>query len=174
MKHLVLGGVKSGKSRYAEAQAQDLLAADAQLENVCYIATAKAWDDEMAKRIAMHQSSRPSHWQTLEEPLALGQAISEQAPNKVILVDCLTLWLTNLLMLEDESQFQGYRENLLDVLVATPNNIILVSNESNMGVTPMGELSRRYCDEVGLLHQAIADRCQRVDLIVAGLPLKLK
>lgn len=174
MKHLVLGGVKSGKSRYAEARAQDLLAADAQLENVCYIATAKAWDDEMAKRIAMHQSSRPSHWQTLEEPLALGQAIAEQAPNKVILVDCLTLWLTNLLMLEDEAQFRGYREDLLAALAATPNNIILVSNESNMGVTPMGELSRRYCDEVGLLHQAIAERCQRVDLIVAGLPLKLK
>jgi adenosylcobinamide kinase/adenosylcobinamide-phosphate guanylyltransferase len=169
MLQLILGGARSGKSRLAEK-----LAADSGLA-VTYIATSQALDGEMSSRIRQHRERRPADWGLIEEPIELARVLREQAGSeRCLLVDCLTLWLTNLLMLDDEARLQGERQALLDCLPALPGRIIFVSNESGLGVVPMGELSRRYVDETGLLHQAIAERCQRVLFTVAGLPMLLK
>ncbi|SCY83017.1 bifunctional adenosylcobinamide kinase/adenosylcobinamide-phosphate guanylyltransferase [Pseudomonas sp. NFACC37-1] len=169
MLQLILGGARSGKSRLAEK-----LAADTGLP-VTYIATSQPLDGEMNQRIVQHRSRRPAEWALVEEPLALARVLRENAaPEQCLLVDCLTLWLTNLLMLDAPEQLNTEREALLDSLAALPGEIIFVSNETGMGVVPLGELTRRYVDEAGWLHQALAERCQRVVLTVAGLPLTLK
>ena len=169
MKQLILGGVRSGKSRLAEQHAI------ATRLPVVYIATAQAQDAEMQARIQHHQTNRPQHWTVLEEPLALAQALQAQAMDgRCVLVDCLTLWLTNLLCLQNETRMHQETEAILEILPALPGEIILVSNETGMGIVPLGELTRRYCDEAGRLHQAIAARCESVILTVAGLPLTLK
>ncbi|MBU6442610.1 MAG: bifunctional adenosylcobinamide kinase/adenosylcobinamide-phosphate guanylyltransferase [Alphaproteobacteria bacterium] len=168
MKTLVLGGVRSGKSRYAEAMARKSGLA------VSYIATAKPDDAEMAARIAHHRGRRPVDWVLVEEPLALGAQLNAQAaPDRCVMVDCLTLWLTNLLLAPD-GVVARERGALLDALLALPGEIVLVSNETGLGVVPLGELTRRYCDEAGRLHQDLARICDRVVLMVAGLPLFLK
>ena len=129
----------------------------------------------MQERIQHHQTNRPQHWTLLEEPLALAQALQAQAMDgRCVLVDCLTLWLTNLLCLQNEIRLQQEIETLLETLPNLPGEIILVSNETGMGIVPLGELTRRYCDEAGRLHQAIAAHCDKVILTVAGLPLTLK
>ena len=169
MKELILGGMRSGKSRLAEQHAQESGL------SVTYLATATAQDDEMRQRIAHHQAQRPGHWRLVEEPIALAAALQRHAAeDRCLLVDCLTLWLTNLLCLDNELRLRGEMDALLDMLPKLPGSIILVGNETGMGVVPMGELTRRYCDEAGRLHQAIAARCDRVILTVAGLPLNLK
>jgi adenosylcobinamide kinase/adenosylcobinamide-phosphate guanylyltransferase len=168
-KTLILGGVRSGKSRLAERLATESLLP------VTYIATATIEDEEMRERIAAHRVRRPDHWQVIEEPLQLASALIQQAnKDHCLLVDCLTLWLTNLLVHPDTSKFDMERAAFLKVLPHLTGKLILVSNETNMGVTPMGELSRRYCDEAGKLHQEIAQHCEQVVLTVAGLPLMLK
>jgi adenosylcobinamide kinase / adenosylcobinamide-phosphate guanylyltransferase len=169
MKELILGGVRSGKSRLAE---QHALATGL---TVTYIATATAEDAEMCARIAHHQAQRPDHWRLVEEPFSLATTLQRHAAaNHCLLVDCLTLWLTNLLCVQDESRLQTEVTSFLQTLPTLPGHIILVSNETGMGVVPMGELTRRYCDEAGRLHQAVAQSCERVTLTVAGLPLHLK
>jgi len=169
MLNLILGGARSGKSRLAER-----LAADSGLP-VIYIATSQPLDGEMNERVRLHRQRRPSDWGLIEEPLALAAVLrAEAAEGRCLLVDCLTLWLTNLLMLEDEQRLAEERDALLDCLVQLPGTILLVSNETGLGVVPMGELTRRYVDQAGWLHQAVAERCQRVVLTVAGLPLMLK
>jgi adenosylcobinamide kinase/adenosylcobinamide-phosphate guanylyltransferase len=169
MRELILGGARSGKSRLAEK-----LAADSGLA-VTYIATSEALDGEMSARIRQHRERRPADWALVEEPLELARVLQELAsPERCLLVDCLTLWLTNLLMLEDDARLNAEREALLECLGQLPGRIILVSNETGLGVVPMGELTRRYVDEAGWLHQAIAERCQRVIFTVAGLPMLLK
>ncbi|MDE1913265.1 bifunctional adenosylcobinamide kinase/adenosylcobinamide-phosphate guanylyltransferase [Pseudomonas sp. D8002] len=169
MLQLILGGARSGKSRLAEK-----LATDSGL-SVTYIATSQPLDGEMTARVAHHRERRPSEWGLIEEPVELARVLKENAtPNHCLLVDCLTLWLTNLLMLEDPDRLKEEREALLQTLATLPGEIIFVSNETGMGVVPLGELTRRYVDEAGWLHQALAERCQRVVLTVAGLPLTLK
>ncbi len=169
MKTLILGGVRSGKSRLAEQLAQQSGLP------VTYLATAQAGDEEMAARIAHHQARRPADWRLVEEPCHLAQALRLHArEGHCVLVECLTLWLTNLLLDPDPARFRGEREALLEALPELPGTIILVGNETNLGVTPMGELSRRFCDESGWLHQELAQICERVLLTVAGLPLTLK
>ncbi|WP_404937489.1 bifunctional adenosylcobinamide kinase/adenosylcobinamide-phosphate guanylyltransferase [Pseudomonas sp. JDS08PS003] len=169
MLQLILGGARSGKSRLAEK-----LATDSALE-VIYIATSQPLDGEMNQRIAHHRERRPSQWRLIEEPLELARVLQQAAgTGRCLLVDCLTLWLTNLLMLEDEQRLAIEREALLQCVATLPGEIIFVSNETGMGVVPLGELTRRYVDEAGWLHQALAERCQRVVLTVAGLPLTLK
>ncbi|WP_298188857.1 bifunctional adenosylcobinamide kinase/adenosylcobinamide-phosphate guanylyltransferase [uncultured Pseudomonas sp.] len=169
MLELILGGARSGKSRLAEK-----LASESGLA-VTYIATSQALDGEMDARIQHHRERRPSTWGLVEEPLALAQVLREHAAaDKCLLVDCLTLWLTNLLMLDDPERLPAEREALLECLTALPGRIILVSNETGLGVVPLGELTRRYVDEAGWLHQALAERCQRVVFTVAGLPMVLK
>jgi len=169
MLELILGGARSGKSRFAER-----LAAESGLA-VTYIATSQALDGEMTARIAHHRQRRPVHWSLVEEPLQLARVLREQAaPQRCLLVDCLTLWLTNLLMLDDAARLAEARDALLECLPELPGRIILVSNETGLGVVPLGELTRRYVDEAGWLHQAVADRAQRVTFMVAGLPMTLK
>lgn len=169
MLNLILGGARSGKSRLAEQ-----LAERSGLP-VTYIATSEPQDGEMNARVQLHRERRPSSWGLIEEPLALADVLRANASaERCLLVDCLTLWLTNLLMLDDPERLQAERTALLDCLAGLPGEIILVSNESGLGVVPLGELTRRYVDEAGWLHQAIAERCQRVVLTVAGLPLTLK
>ena len=166
---LILGGVRSGKSRLAER-----LARDSGLD-VTYIATAIADDDEMRRRISDHQRRRPFRWRLVEEPFLLADAIRrEAAPQRCILVECLTLWMTNLLMRDREADLQDQTAALLAAVDAAPGRLVLVGNETNMGVVPMGELSRRYCDLAGALHQELAARCDQVVLTVAGLPLTVK
>ncbi|MBK3757936.1 bifunctional adenosylcobinamide kinase/adenosylcobinamide-phosphate guanylyltransferase [Stutzerimonas frequens] len=169
MLELILGGARSGKSRFAER-----LAVESGLA-VTYIATSQALDGEMTARIAHHRERRPAHWALVEEPLQLARVLCEQAAaNRCLLVDCLTLWLTNLLMLDDAMRLAEERDALLECLDGLPGRILLVSNETGLGVVPLGELTRRYVDEAGWLHQAVAERAQRVTFIVAGLPMTLK
>ena len=169
MRNLILGGARSGKSRLAEQ-----LAVASGLP-VTYIATSEPLDGEMNERVRLHRERRPAEWGLIEEPLALAQVLrAEAAEGRCLLVDCLTLWLTNLLMLDDAQRLAQERDALLDGLASLPGTLILVSNESGLGVVPMGELTRRYVDLAGWLHQAVAERCERVVLTVAGLPLTLK
>lgn len=168
-KTLILGGVRSGKSRLAER-----LAIESSLP-VTYIATATAQDDEMRARIAAHRIRRPESWTVIEEPYQLALELRKHAgTGNCVLVDCLTLWLTNLLTSSDTMCFERELDNLLTVLPTLTGELILVSNETNMGVIPMGELTRRYCDEAGRLHQELAKICDRVTLTIAGLPHQLK
>ncbi|NKB35542.1 MAG: bifunctional adenosylcobinamide kinase/adenosylcobinamide-phosphate guanylyltransferase [Gammaproteobacteria bacterium] len=169
MIELILGGARSGKSRYAEQQA---LASNKKLT---YIATAQILDDEMARRVDIHKQRRTSDWCTVEEPYALGKVLQEKAhQDHCILVDCLTLWLSNLLHSDKANAWQEEKNSLLQVLPALPGLIILVSNEVGSGIVPMGKLSRRYVDEIGWLHQDIASLSDKVTYIVAGLPQILK
>ena len=176
--HLILGGARSGKSSLAEKIAKE------SGKHVIYVATATIYDNEMQQRIARHIDDRPSYWTTVEEPLELAEVLTRYSKNSkdssqqdvCILVDCLTLWLSNVLMQKDECLAQ-YKASLLQTL-NTLNDfsgpVILVSNEVGQGIVPMGELSRRFVDEAGWLHQEIAAIAQSVTLVVAGLPLVLK
>lgn len=177
---LVLGGARSGKSGHAEKIAAQTGC------SVVYIATAHAGDGEMAERIAHHRNSRAPHWVTVEEPLLLADAIARHStPASVVMVDCLTLWLSNLMFsdgraypetgtLELPPLFGAQRAALLDVLARARGDIVLVSNEIGMGIIPMGAVSRCFADEAGRLNQAVAAACDRVLFIAAGLPLTLK
>ena len=169
MLQLILGGARSGKSRLAEKLATDSALA------VTYIATSQPLDGEMSERVAHHRARRPVEWALIEEPLQLARILRENASaERCLLVDCLTLWLTNLLMLDDPARLSAERDALLDCLSDLPGRLLLVSNETGLGVVPLGELTRRFVDEAGWLHQALAERCERVVFTVAGLPMVLK
>ncbi|WP_038051031.1 bifunctional adenosylcobinamide kinase/adenosylcobinamide-phosphate guanylyltransferase [Thioalkalivibrio sp. ALJ1] len=169
MKTLVLGGVRSGKSRLAERLAQE------SGQPVTYVATARADDQEMARRIERHKADRPAHWGLVEIGTGLGKALEQTAaPDHCLLVDCLTLWLTQLLCTEHEARIEQEREALIETLPRLPGTVILVSNETGLGITPMDALSRRFADESGCLHQRLAAEMDRVVLTVAGLPHILK
>lgn len=169
MKTLVLGGARSGKSGLAETLAQRSAA------RVIVIATAMPADAEMRDRIAHHRARRPAVWRTVEEPLALASCLQQHAAaDACVLVDCLTLWLSNLLCGDDEQRFRRERGALLDTLPQLPGRVLLVSNETGLGVVPLGALTRRFVDEAGWLHQELARRCEQVIFTVAGLPHVLK
>jgi adenosylcobinamide kinase/adenosylcobinamide-phosphate guanylyltransferase len=169
MIELILGGARSGKSALAERLAQA-----SGLDGV-YIATATPGDGEMAERIRHHRARRDSRWHTVEEPVALAQTLArEAAPQRVLLVDCLTLWLTNLLVSEDPSLFEREREALLQGVRELPGRLLLVSNEVGQGVVPANALARRFVDEAGWLHQALARCADRVLFVTAGIPQVLK
>ncbi|MCC2963674.1 bifunctional adenosylcobinamide kinase/adenosylcobinamide-phosphate guanylyltransferase [Massilia sp. IC2-278] len=178
---LILGGARSGKSALAERLARE------SGKDVVYLATAHAGDGEMSARIAHHRARRPAYWATLEEPLALAALLRRECTaGRLVLVDCLTLWLTNLMLCGDEplpeagdlllpARFDDERAALLELLDAgLPGELILVSNEVGMGIVPLGALSRRFADEAGRLNQDVAARAGRVILVAAGLPLVLK
>ena len=178
---LVFGGQRSGKSAYAERLAQD------SGKEVVYVATSRAGDGEMAARIAHHRARRPSAWRTVEQELALAQVLhAECAPGRLVLVDCLTLWLSNLMFCDGRAypevgaidlppRFDAERAALLDVLDGgLAGDLILVSNEVGMGIVPWGAISRSFADEAGRLNQAVAARVERAVLVAAGLPLYLK
>lgn len=173
MIELVLGGARSGKSRYAEQQAIDAE------KKVIYIATAEAGDKEMQQRIECHRQSRPQHWKTVEEPIKLAQIINDYSEkDNCLLVDCLTLWLANVLFdKQGELQqviFEREVQALLYSLDSFSGQLILVSNEVGLGVIAMDKMTRRFVDEAGLLHQKIACASDKVTFVTAGLPRVLK
>ncbi|WP_294033247.1 bifunctional adenosylcobinamide kinase/adenosylcobinamide-phosphate guanylyltransferase [uncultured Moraxella sp.] len=171
MIYFILGGARSGKSRHAEQLAKDY---EQQGKRIIYVATAGRYDDEMIQRIEHHQQSRPKHWQTIEEQYDLAKIFAQYNDEQsVILLDCLTLWLSNLLC-QDDGRFQMYKNEFLNELQVTRATVILVSNETGLGVVPMGELTRRFVDESGWLHQTIAQMADKVVFCVAGLPMVLK
>lgn len=170
MLELYLGGARSGKSRLAEARAV------ASGKALVYIATATAGDSEMAERIAHHRQQREGGgWKTIEAPEQLADAIAAHASDEsCVLVDCLTLWLSNWLMKDDDALWQRVRAEFLYGIQRAPGQLILVSNEVGQGVVPMGALSRRFVDEAGRLHQELAAVSERVVLVTAGLEQVLK
>ena len=166
---LILGGARSGKSSLAE---KICLKLDS---NPAYIATAEAGDGEMAARIALHKNRRSKNFTSFEVPLTLASTIQRvQKNHNVILVDCLTLWLSNLTFSSNIDKTTQIRQ-LQSVLVSSPDcTIVMVSNEVGMGLVPDNKLARQFGDETGLLHQNLARICANVCLSVAGLPLMLK
>jgi adenosylcobinamide kinase/adenosylcobinamide-phosphate guanylyltransferase len=191
---LILGGQRSGKSRRAEGLARDWLAASPSHQAVM-VATAQAWDDEMVERIARHQQDRAERvpgMTTVEEPMALGEAIqTHSAPLTLVVVDCLTLWLTKLLMPHVDAKTAGNTQDipskdavsqqiiertatLLIAIKNSPGPVILVGNEIGLGVIPMGRETRAFVDALGRLNQDVAAACERVTFMAAGLPLTLK
>ncbi len=181
---LILGGQKSGKSRRAEMLAQAWLAASP-AHRAVLIATAKPWDDEMHARIQRHQQDRALRvpgMVTVEEPLSLAEAIGRyNQPDTLVVVDCLTLWLTNRLMPADSEPNQpsplvdrARTAMFLEAIGTAPGPLVLVSNEIGLGVIPLGAQVRAFVDALGQLNQDVARQCQRVTLMVAGLPLTVK
>ena len=177
---LILGGQKSGKSRRAESLASAWLAHSAQHRAVL-VATAQPWDDEMRERIARHQQEREMRvpgLRTVEEPLHLAAAVkAHSAPDTLLVVDCLTLWLTNWLMpagVPPQQEFAAPRAALLQALDQAAGPVVLVGNEIGLGVIPLGREVRAFVDTLGSLNQDLARVCERVTLMAAGLPLTLK
>lgn len=172
--HLIVGGQRSGKSRHAERLALRWRAA-APGRRVAVIATAQAFDDEMRARIARHQADRPDGFDTIECPLHLSATLrAHAAPDRLLLVDCLTLWLTNWLMPMDDrprpAEWRAECESLRHTLASLASPVILVSNEVGWGVMPMGRDVREYVDELGRLNQLVARQCAELTLMVAGQP----
>jgi adenosylcobinamide kinase/adenosylcobinamide-phosphate guanylyltransferase len=178
---LVFGGARSGKSALAERLARE------SGKEVVYLATSHAGDAEMAARIAHHRERRPADWQTVEEATALAATLRRLcAPERIVLVDCLTLWLSNLMFSPAQAQpevgavelpplFAWERSDLLAWLDEPAlGEVIFVSNEVGMGIVPLGAVSRAFVDEAGRLNQDAAARCERVLFVAAGLPLALK
>lgn len=163
---LILGGARSGKSRHAES----LIEAAMGDAGATYLATAEAGDAEMAARIAAHRARRGPNWTTVEEPLALAETLAA-APTPV-LVDCLTLWLANLMAAGRDPEAEG--ETLATALAAARHPVVLVSNEVGLGIVPTNDLARAFRDAAGRLHQRIAEVADHVVFMAAGLPLDLK
>jgi len=162
---LILGGARSGKSRHAETLVQ------AESPPWTYLATAESYDAEMTARIAEHRARRPAGWITMDVPRDLPEAIAA-APDAPLLVDCLTLWLSNLMLAE--ADLGAASESLIAALLARARPTVLVSNEVGSGIVPATPLGRRFRDAQGRLNQRVAAVAGRVELVVAGIPLRLK
>jgi adenosylcobinamide kinase/adenosylcobinamide-phosphate guanylyltransferase len=182
MHELILGGAKSGKSRTAESRAAAWLSAS-NGHSATLLATALAGDDEMATCIRRHRSDRAARvpaLATLEVPHALPEALlTHSRPQHLLVVDCLTLWLTQCLLPHqgpalDDAAWAHTQQALLDALQACPGPVVLVSNEIGLGVMPMSREARACVNALGRLHQQVAERCTRVTLMVAGCPLAVK
>ena len=163
----MLGGARSGKSRHAQALAEATGLAPV------IVATAQAFDDEMRDRIAHHRADRDARWTTVEAPLDLAGALrAADRDDRVVVVDCLTLWLSNLLLAD--ADVDAAAAGVVAALGATRAAVVLVSNEVGWGIVPDNALARRFRDAAGRLHQQVAAACDTVELVVAGLPLRLK
>lgn len=169
----ILGGARSGKSSYAQLRAENAAASGGKQPALIYVATAQAGDAEMAERILRHQSDRGARWKTLEAPLELADALTQtSSPDQIAVVDCLTLWLSNLIHAGRDVKREG--DALLRALSRSPNRIILISNETGLGIVPDNALARQFRDHAGRLHQKIAAQADQVFFIAAGLPLQMK
>jgi adenosylcobinamide kinase/adenosylcobinamide-phosphate guanylyltransferase len=164
---IVLGGARSGKSRYAQQRAE------AEMGALIYIATGQALDAEMKERIAHHQADRGDRWRTVEAPLALASTIrAETAPNRVLLVDCLTLWVSNLMLADRDAEAEGAA--LVECIAKVEGGLILVSNEVGLGIVPDNAMARRFRDIAGRINQTVARAVDEAVFVAAGLPLVLK
>lgn len=174
---LILGGARAGKSAFALRLASERETSTSR--RVCFIATAEALDDEMHARIARHRAERPSHWLTIEEPKYLDRALSQARDTSIVIVDCLTLFVSNwLLAIEDKHVCEGKVTQVVGNFLATAVNneqtIICVSNEVGLGLVPETPLGRAFRDVLGWVNQRFAQAATQVYLLVAGLPLQLK
>ncbi|MFK8050129.1 MAG: bifunctional adenosylcobinamide kinase/adenosylcobinamide-phosphate guanylyltransferase [Halioglobus sp.] len=166
MKHLITGGARSGKSRYAEQ------CAVASGKKLVYLATGQARDEEMADRIALHKNQRGEQWTLVEEPREIAHQLEKYSSAEYcVLVDCLTLWLNNCL---EGNCWLEQKSNLLATLRSSKSDLLLVGNEVGSGIVPLGQMTRQFVDENGWLHQDIASDCSHVTTVIAGLPLALK
>ncbi len=178
---LVIGGTSSGKSDFAVKLAKD------SRQKVVFIATAEAGDAEMRKRIDAHKRSRPSAWQTIEEPLALARALKGLPKDKrFVIVDCITLWVSNLLIrhagesptagkaIKAKASIQDMTDYLIDTLSKTQSTVLFVSNEVGSGIIPMNALSRAYAEALGRANKSLAEKADVVYHMVAGIPVKIK
>jgi adenosylcobinamide kinase/adenosylcobinamide-phosphate guanylyltransferase len=167
---LIIGGARSGKSAHAQALAE----AEARRRGGApvMIATAEALDEEMGERIARHRAERGGGWRTLETPLEVAEAIRGLAPQDCAVVDCLTLWLSNLMFAERD--LVAATEALLQAAAASPSELILVTNEVGMSIVPENALARRFRDEAGRMNRRVAEQADEVVVMFAGIPLKLK
>lgn len=179
MIYLVLGGARSGKTRFSEQLMQNLAQLSDSTNTPSYIATSNPkWnqqDAEMQARVERHQNDRQAAdipWNNIEEPFALGEVLETLSGAKaLVMIDCLTLWLLNIM---EESCLVEQKQSLLKALKGFEGSLVMVSNEIGMGVVPMDKLSRQYVDELGWLHQEIAAIADKVTLMVAGIPVEVK
>ncbi len=163
---LVLGGARSGKSRHAQGLAEGWPG------ELLFFATAQAFDAEMEQRIARHQADRDARWGTVEAPIALCEAMrAHDGPDRTFLVDCLTLWLSNLLLAD--ADLAAASDALCDTLRSMKARVILVSNEVGFGIVPDNALARAFRDAAGTLNQRVAAVCEATDLVVAGIPMRI-
>lgn len=167
---LIIGGCRSGKSRHALATADAMGA-----RRKWFVATCRPQDDEMRDRVRRHQKERDAHWQTLEAPLALTETILKAEPDDVLLIDCLTLWASNLMFtFEDDAVIERRVRDLCAAIDKPPCPLILVSNEVGTGIVPENAVARRYRDLIGRINQQVASMAQRVIWMVAGIPVVIK
>ena len=164
---LVTGGVRSGKSSYAEALAR-------KYSQVCYVATAWPGDAEMEERIRLHRRHRPGHWQTIEEQLDLARVLDQNYEAQCLLIDCLGMWVTNLLCQQGIASVQPSLDGLIRAVQSFPGVVIMVSNEVGWGLVPANELGRQFRDLLGWVNQKVAQVSDEVVLMVAGCPLWVK
>ena len=168
---LFVGGARSGKSRLAQARAEAI--ADRTGGELVFIATAQLFDEEMRERIARHQSDRDERWRTIESPIDLPAAIlREGGVGRILLIDCLTLWMSNLIL--SEADTDGAGEALVGSIAAAAARIMLVTNEVGMGIVPDNALARHFRDEAGRLNQRVAAAVEEAQLVAAGLSLRIK
>jgi adenosylcobinamide kinase / adenosylcobinamide-phosphate guanylyltransferase len=179
-RQLVLGAARSGKTNHAIVLAQSLSSKPGC--GVTYVATAQALDPEMTKRIQLHRAERPESWSTLEAPRDLAQALRSIDGERIVLIDCLTLWLSNALLADFDEEhptrdlpaWQRERGSFLQWLGEFKGTVLIVSNEVGAGIVPLSALARRFQDEQGRINQAVAAICDAVTLVVAGIPLVIK
>ncbi len=166
---LVLGGTRSGKSSWA------LHYTEAQYRSHLFIATARALDEEMAERIRLHKSSRGPDWQLVEEPIEISKALRTRCGDvEAVLIDCLTVWLSNVLLEKGDQKIEPYQDDLLETLSAREQTIVVVSNEVGMSIVPENPLGRKFRDLSGQINQKIATMADKVIFLTAGLPMYLK
>ena len=166
---LVTGGQKSGKSRYA------LMLADAVGGEKFFVATAQPLDGDMARRIERHRMERGEQWKTIEEPVAIAPVLDKlRGSDGVLIIDCLTLWTSNMLEQADETAFLQKVEELSQSVAKFGGTVILVTNEVGLGIIPAGPVAREYCNRLGMVNQKMAEVCHSVVMLVAGLPIFIK
>ena len=168
---LVLGGARAGKSMFALRLAKERAGEEG---SVTFIATAQALDEEMAQRIARHREERPAHWSTIEEPYQIDEALIPALDSSVVLIDCITLFVSNWLLRSEEHKLQAISENFLANIRSQSKTVICVSNEVGLGLVPETPLGRTFRDMLGRVNQQFAEAADEVYLLVAGLPLRLK
>lgn len=179
-RRLIIGGARSGKTAHALALAKSL--SDARGVNVTYVATAQALDQEMQHRISLHRAERPATWRTLEAPTGLAQALRGQDASDVLVIDCMTLWLSNALLQDFREDaptaplpvWQAERDKFLEWLSLARVEVLLISNEVGGGIVPLAPMARRFQDEQGRLNQMLAAACDEVTLVVAGIAVPIK